>query len=99
MPAVLMKCGHSSNGVRESDGAPVCVICYGIVAGADEVATEVPSLEGRRARCSYCREPSEDARNVGHRPEGVQSDFKLPFFSHQPDRDFDEYYCGCFGWD
>lgn len=23
----------------------------------------------------------------------------LAFFKHKPDRDFDEFYCGCHGWD
>lgn len=87
--ATMMKCGHAANAVRESDQAPVCVICYGIVAGADEPVQEVdrPNLEGRTATCGY----------GGHRP--VPSDTNLPFFRHLPDRETDEYYCGCYGWD
>jgi len=43
-------------------------------------------LEGRIAKCQDCgeREPS--------RPS-------LPFFWYRPDKDFDSYYCGCYGWD
>jgi len=29
----------------------------------------------------------------------VESSLKLPFFKHKPDSDYDEYYCGCWGWD
>lgn len=43
-------------------------------------------LEGREARCGWCgkREPS--------RPS-------LPFFWYREDKELDEYYCGCGGWD
>jgi len=29
----------------------------------------------------------------------VPSSTSLPFFSHQPDKPEDSYYCGCWGWD
>ena len=82
---VMMVCGHSANAKTE-DGSPVCVICYGIVPGADQVA-EQPNLTGRVARCCY-----------GKHGE-VPSNTNLPFFSHRPEKEYDEYYCGCMGWD
>ena len=44
------------------------------------------ALDGREARCPDCgsREPSAPS---------------LPFFQHRPDREYDSYYCGCYGWD
>ena len=43
-------------------------------------------LDGREAMCAYCgsREPSAPI---------------LAFFQYQPDREYDSYYCGCYGWD
>jgi len=82
----LMKCGHTANAVRTNTNEPVCVICIGIVPGADEVAESLPDLSNRKARCVY-----------GDRE--VDSSFELAFFEHRPDAIADEYYCGCKGWD
>lgn len=43
-------------------------------------------IEGRVAECCYCHQKflSEDT---------------LPFFKQHPERDVDEFYCGCRGWD
>lgn len=85
MDTVMMGCGHSAN-AKKGDGSPVCVICYGITPGADTVVTS-PDLTGRIARCSY-----------GSHAD-VPSSTGLAFFSHRPDQQHDNYYCGCFGWD
>lgn len=96
MSAPMMKCGHAANATRE--GQPVCVICFGIVPGADVVDDSPPDLTGRFAICSYVRDAS-----LGHsgkyagRKDPVPSSPKLAFFQHHPDREFDEYYCGCWG--
>lgn len=45
-----------------------------------------PNLAGRQALCSY-----------GHKL--TESNASLPFFRYQPDKQHDDYYCGCFGWD
>lgn len=29
----------------------------------------------------------------------VATDPNLPFFEAKPDKDYDTYYCGCYGWD
>lgn len=79
----MMGCGHAAN-ARTHTGDPVCVICYGIMAGATEVVPS-PNLEGRVARCSDCK--SE-----------VPSGLALAFFEYRPDNDSDRFYCGCRGW-
>lgn len=84
-PTPLMGCGHAANGKR-SDGSPVCVVCFGIVAGAD-LEVPGPDLSSRTARCEY----------GAHKD--VPSNMNLPFFSHQPHRPMDSYYCGCYGWE
>lgn len=105
----LMKCGHTAQGVDEN-GNPVCVICYGINAGATEIA-DTPDLEGRKARCAYYGKKFRDNgrganecpvcdRQSGNacrceRPSSID----LPFFEWKPDEEFDLFYCGCHGWD
>ena len=44
------------------------------------------ALEGRIAKCMDCG-------------ERVSSAPSLPFFWYRPDKEFDSYYCGCYGWD
>lgn len=86
----MMACGHKANGVRMmpegQDDIPSCVIC-----SCTEVAEEKPNLEGRMARCQYYK-----TRCHNERPS---TDRGLAFFAHKPDSEYDEYYCGCYGWD
>ena len=85
MGDILMKCGHSAQGINSGTGKPVCLICM-----CEEVAESKPDLTGRKARCSY----------YGTNCKGeVTSRYNLAFFKHKPNSEFDEYYCGCFGWD
>ena len=81
----MMACGHAANALT-TDGHPSCAICVGIHLGATVVADEKPSLEGRTASCSYCRDT-------------VPSKWGLPFFSYRADSSTDLFYCGCRGWD
>lgn len=106
MAAPMMKCGHAANGTR--GGEPVCVICLGITPGAAEVDLTCPlPLAGRTARCVYYGSiPTgrSHGSNYGcRRGEPCRceqpSSPDLPFFKHRPDRDHDEFYCGCWGWD
>ena len=84
---VMMKCGHNNNAkCSQSNGIkydPPVDSCA--ICGCMEVA-ETPNLEGRIAKCSYGCNP-------------VPSKVGLAFFKHQPDKEFDQYYCGCYGWD
>lgn len=57
-----------------------------IICMCTEIQEEKPSLEGRMAKCSDCG-------NI------TTSDWNLPFFKYCPDKEYDEYYDGCFGWD
>lgn len=89
MQRVLMKCGHVANAINTVTGEQICVICYGIHPGASEISSEVPSLEGRTAKCIY--------HTSGCRSESLSS-LNLCFFKYQPDMPHDSYYCGCMGW-
>lgn len=82
---VLMKCGHSAQGINTETKQPVCLICM-----CEEVAENIPDLIGRKARCSY----------FGNRCNSeVDSRVELAFFKYKPNAKYDEYYCGCYGWD
>ena len=85
---ILMKCGHTAN-ARSADDKPSCVICIGIHPGASIVDDAPPSLDGRIAKCSYKRVCKS----------AQPSNLALAFFAHHPNQEFDEYYCGCQGWD
>jgi len=102
---LLMKCGHTAQGTT-GEGKPTCVICSGIIPGAEIVDESGPDLEGRRARCGYYgKTPTGGTHSSRTCRRGepcmceVESSLKLPFFKHKPDSDYDEYYCGCWGWD
>ena len=95
--ATMMKCGHAANSTTTIEGEkrPACAICAGISGGANLIVDEVgPDLSKRQARCGYATSsrcegtiiPSEQARD------------KQAFFEYRPDREFDSFYCGCFGW-
>jgi len=84
---VLMKCGHVAQGVEVGTGRPVCVICAGNPNAYIPVPeNEIPSLVGRKSKCSYCNSVTD-------------SDYSLPFFEHKPKEPFDAHYDGCWGWD
>jgi len=57
------------------------------ICGCLDVEQSAPDLTGRVAHCTY----------GNHKPKA--SSFALAFFKHQPEREHDSYYCGCFGWD
>ena len=98
-PKKLMKCGCVAQGVTTKyEGKiidppiPTCLIheCM-------EEADEQPSLEGRKARCGYGK---DGGRYKHHTPYAeTESKYTLPFFKYCPDQKYDDYYCGCYGWD
>lgn len=59
---------------------------YCIMCDCDKVSDKVANLEGRIAKCSWCDNKKE-------------SSYKLPFFQYKPSKEYDEYYCGCGGWE
>ena len=84
---VLMKCGHVAEGTWNDNGEekPCCPICFGLDPLSVEVAEDA-SLDGRVAKCLYCKKETPSSQN-------------LPFFEYLYLRDHDSYYCGCRGWD
>ena len=67
-----------------SNGKPACAIC-----NVTTIAKDAVDLSNRQARCSYyknCKSSSPSSKD-------------LAFFGYKPDREFDNYYCGCMGWD
>lgn len=81
---VLMKCGHTAN-AEYDDGKPCCLICSP-KREAYEVVDDKPDLTGRKAKCTDCGEI-------------VDSNLNLPFFEYCPDKEYDRFYSGCWGWD
>lgn len=81
---VLMKCGHTAN-AEYDNGKPCCLICSP-KREAYEVVDEKPNLTGRKAKCTDCGEI-------------VDSNWNLPFFEYCPDKEYDRFYSGCWGWD
>ena len=102
----ILKCGCRANSMGSTPGnrttRPACVIhsCF-------EVAEIQPDMTGRMARCAYYGRAvrnSECNYKGDVKEEGVwtcrceQPSGQLPFFKHQPDKDYDEFYCGCHSW-
>lgn len=84
----LMKCGHVAN-AHDPYGNPVCVICAGLSDLANIIERECRDnigLEGRIAKCPECGATTE-------------SRWDLPFFKYRPNKESDEHYDGCYGWD
>ncbi|HHU81148.1 MAG TPA: hypothetical protein GXZ35_07415 [Acholeplasmataceae bacterium] len=57
---------------------------------------DTPNLEGRTSRCIYYGTRNKASKECSNE---VKSDSRLPFFKHNPNKDHDEHYCGCWGWD
>ena len=81
----LMKCGHVAN-AKDENGVIMCGIC-----DCKEIQCECHGDEGLENRLASCRHCSGGAPGP--------SKWNLPFFKYQPDKPFDSYYCGCYGWD
>lgn len=80
----MMTCGCAANATTEVNGNHVpCCVIH----DCTEVVDKKPSLKGRKAKCSY------GSHGI------VPSNWDLAFFSYRPDEEYDEYYCGCYGWD
>lgn len=83
-----MKCGHVSNAFIGNTNKPCCAICAPDPEAfvIDHEVFENKGLKGRKAKCRWCNKTTE-------------SNWRLPFFKYRPDKDYDDYYCGCGGWD
>lgn len=101
----MMGCGHAAN-ATDGNGKPSCAICIGIHTKASTIV-ESPDLSDRKARCSYYGSVPEGRLHESNygcfRGEKcmceVPSSTDLPFFSHNPLNQYDQMYCGCWGWD
>ncbi len=56
-----------------------------IICECFDIDDKKPDLTGRIAKCAECSHTTK-------------SNYDLPFFQYNPDKNFDEYYCGCHGW-
>lgn len=109
MPHPLMKCGCVAQGVCSAQGGvkfnPAIPAC--VTHDCLEIAEVQPDLTGRTARCSYksCKVHLEKYRDTHYgklREDGrsyAPSNLNLPFFMYKPTEEYDEYFCGCMGWD
>ncbi len=89
----MMKCGHAAN-AKTADNKPACVIC-----NCTEISEQEIDLTGRKARCAYYGKTfTHQGRKITCTSES-ESSTSLPFFKHKPESKYDEYYCGCWGWD
>ena len=91
MSQPMMKCGHAANAVNGL-GKPVCVLCIGLGIGCNEIDHTFEVSKNREAICCYKYGSCEIH---GKKPSSTD----LAFFESKPDKEFDEYYCGCHGWD
>lgn len=105
----MLKCGCIANSIHKNDhdglgeDHPSCVIhdCCKVV--------EMPSLEGRKARCAYYGKKVKVGAYNGNccnvcKAGGIcqceqPSSPKLWFFQSKPDQEYDEFYCACQGAD
>ena len=94
----MLECGHTANAIRSleaNDEDPLqleakdkfgSIRIHSCVICNCSISTTPPDLTGRQAKCVYCGSVKE-------------SSMSLPFFQVHPDREFDEFYDGCRGWD
>jgi len=104
---VMLECGCAgmATHVQDHDGlGPNHPSCF--IHDCCSVKRNQPDLSGRKARCAYygsqrhkseCSVCSkrEDRLCMCERESNAE---KLPFFAYQPDKEFDEFYCGCHSW-
>lgn len=98
----MLKCGCNAMGQHNNKhdgleaGHPTCIVhdCCDVV--------DAPDLKGRKARCgnygraTYKNECDDCVHVCQHERK---SSVDLAFFSHKPNEEYDEFYCGCHGWD
>jgi len=89
----MMKCGHVANAVT-ADNQPGCVFC-----NCTEISKQEIDLTGRKARCAYYGKIVKLQGRTSCCKSESKSSTSLPFFKHKPENQYDEYYCGCQGWD
>lgn len=103
MESRLMKCGHRAQAT--TNGAPCCVICFPSPDSLVPVDT-LPDLTGRKARCSCCNkttvDSSVDLAFYEFRGPGTHYDSRVSnclTTAKEGGFEYDNFYCGCYGWD
>jgi hypothetical protein len=92
-----MACGHSANAeqvLEDGTRIPACAIC-----NCNKISEEQIDLTGRKARCGYYGKTFKHRGRMVTCSGEVDSKLSLAFFEHKPNQKYDEYYCGCLGWD
>lgn len=79
----LMTCGHAANATIRTIDDEHP---YCTICDCELVALEQSDIMNRKAKCIYCNTI-------------VDSKIGLAFYRHKPLDKYDEYYCGCEGWD
>lgn len=51
----------------------------------ETIEIDETKLVDRKAKCNYCGKITD-------------SNYTLPYFKYCPEKEYDEYYDGCFGW-
>lgn len=82
---VIMKCGHSANATTRKEVNGEEIPCC-VMCGCTTIDDKQMDLTNRKAKCFYC-------------DNTTKSELGLAFFAHCPNKAFDNYYCGCEGWD
>lgn len=113
MSEVMLKCGCAAHAYRiEKDGThtPSCIIhdcteqveapnLEGRMARCTYYGKDMKWWKERwKMGCSDCQKThgaGTENRCQCERPSSVS----LAFFRHKPDSQYDEYFCGCAGWD
>lgn len=85
MEKIMLKCKCMANMLREMPNGDRIPTC---IHGTLE-QIETPDLSKRKARCSYYSSCKQEVSSMGN----------LAFFEYKPHKDYDSYYCGCWGWD
>ena len=80
---VLMTCGHSANATVR-ELDDEHPCCT--ICDCHLIALTQVDIMNRKAKCIYCNTI-------------VDSKIGLAFYRHKPTSQYDEYYCGCHGWD
>lgn len=93
----LMECGHVANAyallpvneeytdqMQNSRNGKIYVHSC-VICDSDVIAEDQTMPDDRKAKCSLCGKV-------------VDSSYDLAFFKYQPDKEYDDYYCGCEGW-
>lgn len=97
MEQILMECGHVARARINQTKEPFCPVCF-----CSTKALQIPDLTNRIARCyNFGHEVVSKLGRMhfitcrGERPSSLD----LPFFYYKPNDTYDQFYCGCDGWD